>query len=216
MPTPRRPRRPGVIGHRGLERRRIGSVNDVPVVHPADVFVDVATAPARARWSLEDVVALGDALMNWGEPWGEELAEVATAYRGRRGCAHLRAALAMVRPGAESAMESQARVRFVRAGLPEPELNQNIVTDGGLWLARVDMLWRAARVIVEYAGDGHRERRQWRADIERVRRLEAAGYRVVRVTIDDLSDPVRFAALVGLLRVLVAPDASGRAQRQAS
>ena len=89
MPTPRRPRRPGVIGHRGLERRRIGSVNDVPVVHPADVFVDVATAPARARWSLEDVVALGDALMNWGEPWGEELAEVATAYRGRRGCACL-------------------------------------------------------------------------------------------------------------------------------
>jgi very-short-patch-repair endonuclease len=98
-------------------------------------------------------------------------------------------------------MESRTRVVLVTAGFPEPELNQDIFSATGAWLGRVDMLWRRARVVGEYEGDGHRsERRRWRADIERVRRMEAAGFRVIRITADDIATTRSREALVALVR----------------
>lgn len=198
--SPLRSRRPEVIGHRGLERRRFILAHDLPVIHPAQVFLDVAVARADRRWPVPDLVALGDAISRWGSAWHQSLVLAAASYAGRPGAAYLSSALALVRVGAESPMESRTRVVFVTGGLPEPELNQDIFSPTGAWLGRVDMLWRRARVVGEYEGDGHRsERTRWRADIDRVRRMEAAGFRVIRITADDLASERSRCALVELV-----------------
>jgi very-short-patch-repair endonuclease len=68
----------------------------------------------------------------------------------------------------------------------------------------VDFLWREARVIVEYEGDQHRtDRRQWQNDIHRVRLLEGLGWKVIRITASDLSDPHRREELMRTLHDLV-------------
>lgn len=199
--SPLRSRRPEVIGHRGLERRRVILAHDLPVIHPAQVFLDVAVARADRRWPVPDLVALGDAISRWGPAWRQSLVAATSGYAGRPGAAYLSSALALVRVGAESPMESRTRVVFVTGGLPEPELNQDIFSPTGAWLGRVDMLWRRARVVGEYEGDGHRsERKRWRADIDRVRRMEGAGYRVIRITSDDLASERSRQSLVDLVR----------------
>ena len=199
--SPSRPRRPEVVGHRGLERRRVILAHDLPVVAPAHLFVDLAVARADRRWPVADLVALGDAVCGWGPAWQQSLVAAASAYAGRPGAAYLSSALALVRVGAESPMESRTRVVLVTAGLPEPELNQDVFSPTGAWLGRVDMLWRRARVIGEYEGDAHRsDRNRWRADIDRVRRMEAAGYRVIRITLDDLASERSRQSLVDLVR----------------
>ena len=101
-------------------------------------------------------------------------------------------------------METRARLAFLEAGLPEPELNATVHGPDGHFLARVDFLWRGAGVVVEYEGDQHRtDRRQWQNDIARVRLLEESGLRVVRVTSLDLFDASRLRALVAMLRALL-------------
>lgn len=101
-------------------------------------------------------------------------------------------------------METRARLAFVEAGLPEPELNATVSGPDGHFLARVDFLWREAGVVVEYEGDQHRtDRRQWQNDIARVRLLEESGLRVIRITSLDLFDASRLRVLVALLRSLV-------------
>ena len=84
-------------------------------------------------------------------------------------------------------METLARLLFVRAGLPEPQLNADILDRRDHWLACVDLYWPESRLVVEYEGDLHRtDRARWQAEIRRRRRIEAAGYHVVQVTADDL------------------------------
>ena len=102
-------------------------------------------------------------------------------------------------------METRARLVFHRSGLPEPELNASVHAEDGHFIARVDFLWRVARVVVEYEGDHHRtDRRQWQHDIARTRLLEALGWRVIRITSSDLWDSRLRRELVTLLADLVA------------
>ncbi|MGV1009154.1 MAG: DUF559 domain-containing protein [Dermatophilaceae bacterium] len=201
-----RPRRPGVAGHRGLESRSVTYANRWPVVRPAQTWADLAALDRQfGRPTIDDLVVVADAILAVNPALRSELvAEVATR-KGARGIRALREALTLARTGSASAMESRARLRFVRAGLPEPELNQDVYDEAGAWLGRVDMLWRDHRTIVEYEGDQHRsDRQQWQSDIVRVRRLEAAGWRVIRMSAEDLIDPGRWAQLVTLLRRLLA------------
>ena len=71
---------------------------------------------------------------------------------------------------------------------PRPEVNVDI-TDRGRFVARVDMLFREERLVVEYQGDYHRDPEQWRRDEMRRAELESLGYRVTYVTAADLRDP---------------------------
>ncbi len=80
-------------------------------------------------------------------------------------------------------METAARLQFHDWGLPEPELNVSIVEYDG-WVATVDFLWRAQRVVAEYYGEVHQG--SWRNDLARTAQLEDAGHRVVVVTRRDL------------------------------
>ena len=91
-------------------------------------------------------------------------------------------ALELVRPGAESRPETLLRLLLVDDGLPEAELNVAVYSKDGEFLARVDMLYRAFRVAVEYDGDQHRpDQRQFDRDMGRLDDLAAQGWRVVRV-----------------------------------
>ena len=79
-------------------------------------------------------------------------------------------------------METLLRLLLLRAGLPEPELNQELYDDRGRWIGRFDMVHREARVIVESDGDQHREdTTQYELDISRIDRAIAARWTVVRV-----------------------------------
>jgi hypothetical protein len=199
--TPGTPlRRSGVRGHRGLDRREVEVLRGLRVTSPVPTWTDLATVPGL---TVEDLVIAGDAFATRDPDLlaGFARAGERTGGRGRR---TVREAAALIRTGSGSPMETRARLAFRRAGLPEPELNATVHAEDGHFLARVDFLWRAARVIVEYEGDHHRtDRRQWQNDIQRVRLLEGLGWKVIRITAADLSRPQRSSELLRTLHDLV-------------
>ncbi|WP_395728267.1 endonuclease domain-containing protein [Nakamurella sp.] len=141
--------------------------------------------------SEPDLVAVGDAMIlepviaRAGPPRPlatiDALRKRVALYRvrGKRRAAH---ALERIRLGAESRPETLLRLLLVEAGFPEPELNVRLFDRFGAELARVDLLFREFRVIVEYDGDQHRtDTRQFDRDLGRLDDLAALGWRVVRV-----------------------------------
>jgi very-short-patch-repair endonuclease len=77
--------------------------------------------------------------------------------------------------------------RLVRAAnLPLPERQVPIEP------YRVDMLWRAPRVVLECDGfEAHAGYLRWKRDRRRVGAIEAAGYRMLHVTWDDVTSRPR-------------------------
>src|SRR5207244_13099226 len=104
--------------------------------------------------------------------------------------------------------------RFVRflggSGRPAPRLNTGVEA-GGRW-CEVDCLWRAQRLVVELDGRRfHSSRFAFERDRARDRALNAAGWRVVRITWHQLDDdPERLAAD---LRTLLASGLEKRGPR---
>ncbi|QHC71399.1 hypothetical protein [Rathayibacter sp. VKM Ac-2801] len=104
-----------------------------------------------------------------------------SAFRGR-GSVRLRAALALVRDGAESRQESRFRLASVRAGLPEPVLQEPLFDSAGVFVGRPDGWYPAERVAWEYEGDEHRtSTRRFARDLGRYDDLASIGVRVVRI-----------------------------------
>ncbi len=97
--------------------------------------------------------------------------------------------LAATDPQSGSPMETVLRLTLVAAGLPRPEAQVNVYSRDGRLLGRVDLAYRAAKVALEYEGDGHRDRGTFRRDIWRYNAMREAGWTVIRVTADDLRDP---------------------------
>lgn len=110
-----------------------------------------------------------------------ELAGVLDAGR-RRGIGELRSALARVRTGSASRTETWTRLTILDAGLPEPVLDHDVFDHDRRFVARVDLAYPHWRIAIEYEGTHHGGRDQWERDIERQARLEAAGWRVIRVS----------------------------------
>ena len=188
-------RRPGVVGHRAaaLPRTMLGTL---PIVEPAHVWFQLAT-----QLSHDDLVAVGDFLVTPDRhrrtPALASVSELRAAIPARRrGAARARGALADIRPGAESRMETLTRLLLTRAGLPEPELNPGLQIDGRT--LHPDLFYREWRLALEYEGDGHRtDPRAWRRDIWRREAFQAAGYRVMQVHRQDvLAEPEQFLARV--------------------
>jgi Protein of unknown function (DUF559) len=114
------------------------------------------------------------------------LADVAAERSGGRGVRRLRHALPLLDGGADSPMESRLRLLLVRAGLPTPVSNRDVIEDGA-WLARPDLSYPEHRIAIEYEGDHHRtDRRQWKRDKGRRRLLEDHGWLVIEVIDDDV------------------------------
>jgi very-short-patch-repair endonuclease len=81
------------------------------------------------------------------------------------------------------------------AGLPAPVL-QFVVRDAdGDFLGRADFAWPEHKVLVEFDGDGHRDRQVFVNDLRRQNGLVAAGWIVLRFSSADvLGRPERVAA----------------------
>ena len=176
-------RRAGMVGHvRALLPEDIAELGTLRLTSAARAFIDLAERQPRAA-----LVALGDAILRGRLADTADLAVVVARCQGRRGVRRARELLGLLDPRAESPMESYLRLLLIDAGLPRPEANANVYNADGEFLARADLLFRKARVIVEYEGDHHRsDRRQFAHDVRRGSLLAAAGYLVLRFTADDV------------------------------
>ncbi|WP_460936142.1 hypothetical protein [Phycicoccus ginsengisoli] len=199
-PSRRNPvRRPQVSPHPGLELRQVSTVSGLRVVSAVDTWVDLGD-----RLGVEDLVVVGDWVAR--RAGTSELLARALARRGPvRVVRRLREALRWVRVGADSPMETRARLVFVRHALPEPELNVEVMAaDGSGFLCRSDFLWRRARVIGEYQGEHHfTSFRRGDDDISRRLLAEDDGWKYLEITKSDLSNPARRQALVARLAHLL-------------
>lgn len=156
------------------------SAGGVRVSAPVDLFVELASS-----LKLPDLVAAGDHMVQRGWISPADLCAQLASRRGRW-VAVARRAATWVRSGSESPMESRVRLLLVLAGLPEPEINPEVIDAHGA-RRRYDLVYRASRTIVEYDGRQHAEdARQWRSDLQRREAVDEAGWRMIVVTARDL------------------------------
>jgi very-short-patch-repair endonuclease len=119
-------------------------------------------------------------------------------YPRHRGVRAIRSALAHCEADPDGRTRSPLEDSFFpfldHHRLPRPRLNFQVHL--GEKRCEVDCLWPAPRLIVELDGfAAHGTRRAFRDDRERDRRLIAAGYRVVRISRDQLeAEPAAIAA----------------------
>ncbi|MFC7528637.1 DUF559 domain-containing protein [Actinoplanes sp. GCM10030250] len=121
--------------------------------------------------------------------------EMAVQRRGWPRVAQLKEVLKLADPRAESPMESRLRLLLHDAGVPPAVPQHEVRDDRGRLIGRVDLAWPAARLAVEYEGDHHRERDQYRRDVARTNALRSAGWTVLRFTADDLHERPRETAM---------------------
>ena len=140
--------------------------------------------PAKTERAIDNCLAMGVVT-----PGTLQAAFVDLASRGRKGTAVMRGLLAHRSEGyVPPASELEARFRdLVReADLPEP-VRQLDVGDDEAWIGRVDVAYPPARVLVELDSRRHHSSKlDQEADEARDRKLERAGWRLVRFTWDDL------------------------------
>ena len=135
---------------------------------------------------------------------GRDLLSKCLAARVRpRGKARLDEALALVRSGVRSPMETRSRLMFHRAGFPEPLVNEAIRDEAGQFLLEGDLVWRAQRVIGEYQGQHHASIRRRSADSSRASVAEDHGWTVLEIFAEDVHQrPRRMACLTRFARAL--------------
>jgi very-short-patch-repair endonuclease len=180
----RAPRDRRVRGHHLIDRPGlVWAIGGMPVASPWEAWAQLA-------WILtaDELVVAGDALLAKGRPRVRLMLERLTAVAldpDRHFHAKLANAAARLRIGSRSAAETRFRLFLIRNGLPEPEMNVRLLDAEGRFVAESDLVYRRERVLIEYEGDGHRERKQFLRDITRVEALLDEHWHVVRVTEDD-------------------------------
>jgi len=188
MPSPLRAlRSTGTIGHKlQVGTGDLGEWRGLRVTSAARTWCDLATS-----LDLEDLVAAGDHIVHHKHPLASiaDLREATARHPGRRGRALLIEALELIVDNADSPPESIVRVTVVKAGIRGLVANQPIVDARGYTFAWADLCFPAHRVIFEYQGDYHRtEILRWRRDRTRIARLAAAGWHVIEIAADELTD----------------------------
>jgi Protein of unknown function (DUF559) len=159
----------------------------LPVTTIARTAFDLGRLLAR-----DEAVARLDALM-WSRSFEvEDVMELVKRHPRAPGLNQLRSALPLVDGGAASPRETWLRLAVIDAGYRAPTTQIPVVDERGL-VGLVDMGWKDLRIALEYDGDHHRkDGRQYVKDQRRLRRLEAAGWIVIRVIAEDsVSDVLR-------------------------
>ena len=202
-----RPKRAGVTGHVAPSTSRIVIRDGVRMSAPAQMFVELGE-----QLTLVDLVAVGDWLVSKKLVSLEKLRRFVATNR-MRGSAAARAAVAFVRAGVDSVMETRLRMLIVPAGLPEPDVNRHIGGVDGEKGRRYDLSWSAIKVIVEYDGRHHVEIiAQWEADLERRESIDNDEWRqLVFVSKDLFRTPDR--TLARIEKVLRAKRLAGMPRR---
>jgi hypothetical protein len=198
--TRARVRRAGCTGHRGLEQRVVERADGLRTVAPLDTWCDLGELVAT-QLSLGDLLVVGDSIANRLDAMDprEMFSDVLARRVRTRGAGTLRTALALVRRGSRSPMETLTRLLFIHAGFPEPRLNATVSDDDGGWLLLGDLVWDEERVVVEYQGFTHADRQARSQDADRASVARDHGAQVFEVFAEDLFESHRRHRL--LLRV---------------
>jgi very-short-patch-repair endonuclease len=115
-------------------------------------------------------------------------AEAAGSVKGSAGVARLRRYAAYHASGAAAGSEMLLHDGLRRRGIGGWKANALLRLDGGPPM-NVDLLFEAAKLIVEVDGYGfHSGREAFERDRQRDRRATRAGYRVIRFTWRDVSE----------------------------
>ncbi len=125
-------RQPGNVGHSVILREgEVAVWNGIRMSTPARTWLDLA-----AKMSLPDAVCLGDQLLRVprasfeerSTPWNtrSELATLLSGHPNLPGIVTAKAALQMMRVGADSPPETKLRLALMEWGLPEPELQVRV------------------------------------------------------------------------------------------
>ncbi len=167
-----------------LSDEEVCRVDGLPATTPVRTAFDIGR-----RLEADRAVEVLDALMGATGVKAHDVCALADRHRGARGVGQLREILELVDPGAESPPETRTRLLLIRSGLPEPETQIELRDEYGHVYIRLDMGWRRWKVAVEYDGGHHwADRRQRSRDIDRWAHLEAAGWRIVRVSAELLAE----------------------------
>ncbi|MDQ4502922.1 hypothetical protein [Sinomonas sp. ASV322] len=142
--------------------------------------------------TIDELVAVGDACVRFpypelegrGEPYCsiDDLRRIVDRHNGKRGIRKARLALGLIRVGSDSPQETQLRLELVRAGLPAPQLNVQILGRDGRPGPKPDIAFVAYRVGVEYEGAHHSEQDQVMRDISRSERYADVRWSEVRIS----------------------------------
>lgn len=175
-----RPRTRGVQNHLIPESRvTTTSIGGLSVTAPLDTWCMLASV-----LSLDETVIIADQLMERQHPVATlaDLASAVRAHAERHGAKQLRVALPLARARTDSPKETELRLVIVRAGLPEPLINQPVHNRFGVELRLGDLVYPEYRVLVEYDGWRHRDdSRQFERDIDRLAEAVEDGWQVVRI-----------------------------------
>jgi hypothetical protein len=201
VPAPRKLRRRGDLRpHRtSLFADEVALEDGIPVTSVARTVLDLAEVMRRPQH--ERVADRAEALY---PGTAQQLERLVARHPGKRGVAVVRAILEAGRVGEATprlGLEERFLVFLDQHGLPRPRTNVWMQIDED-WI-EADCVWREPRVIVELDGrDGHVTWAAAQRDRRRDRRLEARGWRVIRITWSQLDDePAEVAAdLRALLR----------------
>jgi len=121
---------------------------------------------AASTLNLLELVTAGDWLIRRRRTSLPRL-QMAVQEHSGRGVVAARTAVELVRERVDSPRETWLRLCLVLAGLPTPECNLIIGDEQGP-MGRVDLVYVAYKLIIEYEGDQHRtDRNQWNRDIDR-------------------------------------------------
>ena len=142
----------------------------------------------------DEVVVLLDRLVQAGLAPLEDVRAAAALLPACRGSAQATLVRRLADGLAESPQETRLRLLLHRAGLP-PVARRRVHDEAG-FIARVDSAHPEPRPAVEYDGLWHAERRTFLDDRRRLNRLDAAGWVVLHVTVDDLRLPGALVARV--------------------
>ena len=152
----------------------------LPTTTPARTWRDLAAVlDAPALLAVTD--QLLDVLCS-----SDDLSRALAARPAGRGAARARAVLGVADPQSGSPMESVLRWLLHEAGLPGPALRHRVVDDRGHLIGFGDLTWPDQRVLVEFDGEVHRERRVFVNDLRRQNRLVLEGWTVLRFTSADV------------------------------
>lgn len=185
-PQPR-PRANGIAGHE-LDGKvtRLVSIDGIRVSDAASTWCQLASMLA-----LPDLVAVADYLLTPdGEPGPlvsfEELNAAVEERRGHRGAGQLRDALELTRLGSTSRVESVLRVLLHLAALPEPQLHLPVLSDDGKFRTDIPIAFPEYRVGVDVNFEANRPFRVRSAELERLARLDDAGWRMLAFSDADV------------------------------
>ena len=151
--------------------------NGIPATTPARTAYDLG----RRRGLTAAVIRL-DALMQATNLKPTDVEALAERHRGARGIVQLREAIDLSDGGAESPQETRTRLILTRAGLRPKRTQIDVFDRFGEFVRRIDMGWDEWMVGVEYDGAQHWTDPAIRShDIDTQARLEALGWRIIRV-----------------------------------